>query len=538
MSPATRVLFLEMDAGDRVLIRRWAEMGLLPTWSELMGKGLVVDTMSVDGFFVGATWPSLYTGVNPARHGFHSLMQLEPGTYDFVLQKTGDGVRAEPFWTRLSDAGKRVAILDVPLSWATPEINGIQTVEWGSHDHVYGFHTQPRELEGYIDEKFGRHPLKGICNTYGRTPADFSQLRDDLIRGVQIKREITLDFLRRGGWDFFCQVFTESHCVGHQCWHIHDAQHPAHDPALRAEIGDPILDVYREIDAALGAILSEVDERTLVFTLAGHRMAHKYGAQFLLPEILVRLGVAVPLEKRREPKHKTMLESLLGRVWRSLPDNLNAHLGGLKQSTQNWLIDSGPGIAPHLSALDCAKSACFILDNGFPVSGLRLNLKGREPAGTLRPGTEADAFCETLAASLLNLTNAETKNPLVKAVKRTSELYRGPFLHYLPDLLVEWADDDILGSAGCGNPAASTLTVESEEIGQISGTNRYPRTGDHRPQGLLVAKGPGINAGHLGREVSLMDLAPTFTASLDVTLANVDGQVIPELLPAWVGSSA
>ena len=54
----------------------------MPNIRSLLAKGLVGKTMSVEGLYEGSTWPSFYTGLNPAHHGFHSLTQLNPGTYD------------------------------------------------------------------------------------------------------------------------------------------------------------------------------------------------------------------------------------------------------------------------------------------------------------------------------------------------------------------------------------------------------------------------------------------------------------------------
>lgn len=526
----TRVLFLEMDAGDKFLIQRWAADGTMPTWHRLLSDGLVANTRSLDGFFVGSTWPSLYTGTNPARHGFHSLMQLRPGTYDFQLSPPGEAVKETPFWTTLSRAGKRVAVLDVPLSFLSEDLNGVQSVEWGSHDHVYGFCAQPKAFEDEIRRQFGLHPLKEICNSYGRTPADFVQLRDDLIAGIRTKCEITKHTLRQGGWDFFCQVFTESHCIGHQCWHLHDIDHPAHDREVIAITGDPMREVYREIDAAMGSILAEVGDDTLVVVLAGHGMTHKIGAQFLLPQILIRLGVAAPAPPAELPARKRVLDSVLSWAWQRTPQFLKRPLEPLRTRTGSWVGEAGLAIAPHLAAIDAARSKFFVLDNGFPVSGLRVNLKGREPQGLVAPGAEFTAVCTTLAEDLLDIVNARTGQPMVKSVRRTEEIYSGPHLDRLPDLLIEWSGKDVLGSAGCGNPAQSELTVRSNKIGEISGTNTYPRTGDHHPQGLLVAVGPRVVPGRLERTLSLMDLAPTFTSALGIELPDADGVAVGELL--------
>ena len=530
MTSRTRTLFLEIDSGDKVLIRKWAADGKLPTFARLLHDGLVGDTMSVEGFFVGATWPSLYTGVSPARHGFHSLMQLRAGTYDFYRAQPGVDVKHEPFWSALSRAGRRVAILDVPLSSLTDGLNGVQTVEWGVHDSVYGFQAQPETLREEILASYGPHPIKGLCNNYGRTPDDFRMLRDDLVSGVEKKAQWTRQLLRRGGWDFFCQVFSEAHCVGHQCWHLHDPTSPAHDAELARAVGDPVEEVYVALDAAVGSIIGEVGPDTLVVVLAGHRMSHKYGAQFLLPEILVRLGVA---RKTRAPKRsvtKATLDSVLTSGWQRVPTFVKSGLQGLRVRTRDWVTEAHRDIAPHLRALDRAKSQCFMMDNGFPVSGLRVNLAGREPQGIIQPGAALDAFCAALTDDLLEIVDQDSGAPLVSGVKRTATIYDGPYLDRLPDLLVEWNEDVRLGSANCGNPHGSLLRIDSPKTGELSAVNEYPRTGDHRPQGLFMARGPNVTSGHLERTVSLMDFAPTFARGLGVTLAEVDGTPIEELL--------
>lgn len=230
MKSPTEVLLLEVDAGDKHLILEWARAGILPNFASLLERGLVGHTMAPRGFLVGSIWPSFYTGVSPARHGIHSLAMLRPGTYEVAHLPTGEHVKREPFWNLLSRAGKRVAVFDIPLSGIGEGLNGIQTVEWGSHDENYGFRAWPASLKGEIKSRFGLHPLEGSCNRDHRTPADFIQLRDALIRGVQQKAELPCHYLKQGGWQFFAQVFTESHCVGHQCWHLHDAGHPGHEP--------------------------------------------------------------------------------------------------------------------------------------------------------------------------------------------------------------------------------------------------------------------------------------------------------------------
>ena len=166
------------------------------------------------------------------------------------------------------------------------------------------------------------------------------------------------------------------------------------------------------------------------------------------------------------------------------------------------------------------------------VGGIRVNLKGREPDGIIRPGEEMEAFCEDLSQKLLKIIDYDTGIPMIKSVRRTSELYQGEALEHLPDLLVEWSDEKLLGAAGSGSAEGSTVRLASGKTGIIEGVNSYCRTGDHRPEGLFIAFGAGIKAGRMERTVSIMDFAPTFADLLGVKLPQIDGKPITEILKA------
>jgi predicted AlkP superfamily phosphohydrolase/phosphomutase len=522
----TKILLLEIDAGDKNLILSWAEAGILPNLKLLLSRGLVGQVTTPPGVYVGAIWPTFFTGVNPARHGIHSLMQLRPGTYD-VSRYTSVQVKREPFWNHLSREGKRVAILDIPLSGVSKDLNGIQMVEWGSHDSVGGFATYPTSLAGEVESLFGRHPILN-CNADRKTPEEFLAFRNALVEGVQKKTELTKHYLDRGGWDFFAQVFTESHCVGHQCWHLHDPTHPGHEPEFASITGNPIRDVYVAIDSALGEISSRVEEDSTVIVLAGHGMGSKRGGQFLLHEVLVRLDVAVPTTTvpDKSPELRDRIDSTLTWGWKRIPSNVKKSLYPMRDRIRGWM-DEPKGQPPKL---DAAKGKCFLVENHFAVGGIRLNLVGREPHGLVQPGAESDELCERLQQELTDIRDATTGTKVVSRVMRTREIYQGEYLDHLPDLLVEWSSEMPLGTAVVGKPGTGKVRLCSPRIGLVEGENRYCRTGEHLPHGLFIAAGAGIRAGVLERPVSIMDFAPTISKLLNVDLPDVDGKPIVELL--------
>src|SRR5262249_51695657 len=154
-------------------------------------------------------------------------------------------------------------IFDIPLSGVSQGLNGLQTVEWGSHDANYGFRAWPHALAREIRTRFGRHPLTDSCDADHRAPAQFVDFTRRLVAGARAKASLTRHYLARGEWDLLAQVFTEGHCAGHQCWHLHDPNTPGRDHDTAAITGDPLREVYVAIDAAIGDIVSDVDGRTL-----------------------------------------------------------------------------------------------------------------------------------------------------------------------------------------------------------------------------------------------------------------------------------
>src|SRR5262245_16034622 len=121
-----RVLFVAIDSCDGDLVRGWAADGLLPNLRGLLETSLAIDTVAPPGVYVGAIWPTAYTGVNPGRHGCHSWQQVRPGTYEIYRFYPSRHLRREPIWNELSRAGRRVAVIDVPRTGPLPPMHGPQ----------------------------------------------------------------------------------------------------------------------------------------------------------------------------------------------------------------------------------------------------------------------------------------------------------------------------------------------------------------------------------------------------------------------------
>lgn len=485
------VVFVGIDACDPALVRAWAAAGHLPTLARLLETAATAPTDPPEGLFVGAIWPSLYTARTPARHGVHCWRQLVPGTYREERFLARDRVAAPAFWDALARAGRRACVVDVPLAPRATVPGTVQVLEWGGHDVEAGCTTEPPELRATILAAVGPHPV-GDCNL-ARDDPDMARLRDDLVAGVHRRTALHALLLAQGPWDCFATVYAESHCVGHQCWHLHDADHVRHDAAQAARLGDPVLDVYRAIDASLGALLAAVGDETPVVVALSHGMRPHYDPTHLLGDVLARLEALERLAPARSLRRRLALR--VPALARRLHARAAELAGTLMPEDVRW----------------------FQVANNQVDAGIRVNRVGREPHGRV-PAASFDAACAQLAAELATLVDGETGAPVVDRVVRPRDRWTGERLDDLPDLCVVW------------RKAGYVRHLRSRLIGDVVREYAGPRTGDHTPEGLLLVRAPGLRAGPIDGRIDVTDVAPTLCALLGVALPDVDGRPVAALL--------
>lgn len=483
-----RVLFLGLDAMDPKLIFRWSQSGDLPVFRSLFERAACGPTENPPGLFVGAVWPSFFTGASPTRHGRYCFEQFVNGTYD-VRWFTPSDLKRPPFWIPMSDAGRRIAVVDVPKSPLARAVNGIQLCDWTTHDPDAGssFRTWPPSLTADVIARFGSDPV-GDCNHIKRGAEGIEAFRRGLRARIAMKAAFCREMLDRESWDLFLAVFAESHCVGHQCWTVHDPTHIAHDRALAARVGDPLNDVYVALDAAVGELLLKAGEDTTVFVFASHGMGSHSDGTFMLDEILQRLDL--------QPGAWTSRAITLGRRFQRKVINR------LRRGT------------PAPMRLAVAHRRCFAIPNNDVCGAIRVNLIGREPCGRVSPGAELEALFSELRRELLALVNVDTGEPVVRDVYRLADRYPGEPTDGMPDFCVEW------------NHRSPISRVSSPTIGTVRKQFRSVRSGDHKPAGFFWCMGPGIEAGQRAKPVSVMDFAATILARLDVPLDGIDGRPI------------
>jgi predicted AlkP superfamily phosphohydrolase/phosphomutase len=513
---------LGFDAMDPALMRAMAADGRLPTFARLLSQSGYCAVSNPVGLFVGTLWPAFFTGLSAAKTGFHCWEEIVPGSYERRLT-TAESIRGTPFWERISDSGRRVAVLDVPHARAAKPLNGLQLAEWGCHDRHFGLHSYPEKLAYDLVGRFGMHPVLGVDTWSSRewAPDDYvfragsvrtadedEQLLDGLLTGARAKSRISTEILAQEQWDLFLSVFGETHSIGHQSWHIRDSAHPRHDPALRARLGDPLERVYQAMDYALAEHLQLIDEGTTLLILLSHGIGPHNDGTHLLPEILRALDGVYRGSRLRSRTHRA-----LAFAWDAASDPIRSRLRGV---VAKRLRARPAAPANDYETEEQRRAQLFFLSpNNFVVGGVRVNLRGREPHGHVAPGREFDDLCERLRSDFLGLVNVATGTPVVREVTRTDQHYPRRPDDALPDLFLEWNHDHPIE------------TVWSPHFGTMHAPYTHWRSGDHRPSGLLLVSSPEIAGCARLPELRIEDLAPSIAQLLGVQLPQADGTPSP-----------
>ena len=152
-----RVLIIGLDGVPWELLRRWASAGHLPTLARLIRTGSAGPLASTMPPTSGPAWSSFMTGKNPGQTGIYDFLYRRPGSYVFppvnAALRSGQSV-----WSLLGEQGKRVAVVNIPISYPVEPVNGVLISGWMTPYFAKDF-TWPPELGDEIAREVGDYRI-------------------------------------------------------------------------------------------------------------------------------------------------------------------------------------------------------------------------------------------------------------------------------------------------------------------------------------------------------------------------------------------
>jgi predicted AlkP superfamily phosphohydrolase/phosphomutase len=279
-------------------------------------------------------------------------------------------LKSKTLWQILSEAGKRVAIINIPMT-EIQEIRGFLIPGFLSrHEGI----PYPNSVKEKIWRKFKTEKLRGDLEieTLDRVETDPDLFFEKVNEITDEMAEISLYLLQQEKWDFFMPVFMGLDRIQHFFWKCIDITHPKHESTKYSKF---VKDFYTKVDKITGNFMKCVDEDTLVMLVSDHGFCPIY------QEAIVN----------------------------------------------NYLEEEG-FLTRKSEKIDIEKSKAI----SYGYGDIWLNVKGREPKGIINPGEEYETTRNQIIECLKKIT-INGKKP-IKDIRKREELWWGAYLNEAPDL--------------------------------------------------------------------------------------------------------
>jgi predicted AlkP superfamily phosphohydrolase/phosphomutase len=435
-----KVVVIGPDGTPLSLISSLIAEGELPNFARIFEGGSVRPMTSAIPAVSSVAWSCFMTGKNPGKHGIYGFLDRKPNSYDTYIPNS-NVMRSETLWEILSRHGKRVVVMNVPVTYPPRRVNGIL---------VAGF-LSPRLEKATYPASVGEQ-LKSMGYRLDVDPWQARENKDkfleDLYYTLDKRQEAMFHFMETEEWDFFMLQIMETDRLHHFLWEHWEKGDEKYAPAF--------LKLYHKIDGLLGRLYERLTEDTTLVVLSDHGFC-------------------------------TMKKEVFINRW--LQDN-------------GWLNftkdppDSLRDIHPDSKAYSMDPGRIFV------------NLRGREPQGSVDAGREYEALRKELTDALSELREPESGEPMIERVYKREEIYSGECYPQAPDLVaMPCRGYDLKGSI-----KKAVLT----EKGVINGAHTYN-------DALIYIQGQDINK----QEVAIVDVMPTILRLMDVPIPrDVDGSVL------------
>lgn len=508
-----KVFVLGIDGGTFDIILPMIERGELPTIASFMEKGVWGNLSSTIPSVTVPAWTSCVTGMNPGKYGLfyftgNSHFYDEGGIQDATK------VKAKSIWHLLSDHQKKSIIVNVPFTVPPANIQGVMValrgLTVGSSKKLLS--THPPELEEQIMKTFfldkAIHEFKRFSSAEGRLAKEVALNRCIELGSIitEKTRDVCRYLLKKYDMDFFMSVFRSTDWLQHYFFGYTDPHHPLYTEELFKRYGKVIQKEYQRVDSAIGDILNEVQDATIIL-LSDHGGGPLYSYFYANVWLKEKHHLKIIGNRTKPSLH-----------WEKIPLNKCLSKIGVKTKFfQNVKIPVLRKILnPAYKEIDWSRTMAYAT-----TIGININLKGREPSGIVNVG-DYDRMCEKIRDELYQLKDKDGRE-IIDTVYRREEIYSGPYVNEAADIIYLFKDTHYLPQ----------LDVFYPSIFQEIPLNTIV-TGHHissKADGIIMMKGPAIKPGAKINDAHIMDITPTILYLMGLPVPkNMDGRILTGFL--------
>lgn len=492
-----RVAVIGIDALDSSTIHQLG--AALPTFRSMAEEN---PGLSCDGVFPPdspTSWATIFTGVNPAKHGIVLFLDPLARVSRMIQQDVDDtSMRGRTVWDIAGREGRRVCVALHLLGYPVWAVNGIMVGRSG---------VSP-DVQVYPDEAFDRvnaDRFKWDLNLFpGRNKRRFLE---DARHQIEAEAEVVGRLLHHEKWDLFVGSFGELDIIQYAFWNYFDKSDPTYRAA--SSYSQVIPDFYELFDRLVGRLFSGVPDDVVKIVVSDHGIGSRPKSTLNVNELLRRQGLLTTRHQSSgaTDSSRTPVVSLL-RLRRALVRFVDefdlGNVGAL-------VLKSFPSLKEVLVAgqnVDYRASRAYLTDQSgikvYPYGGIVV----RED---LMTRSEYHEVCARIIEAMRAVEGTGALGPPVVWIRRREDLYTGEKIDRYPSLLFELRED--LGASG---------ETPGPLFGTASAHNVVP--GCHKQHHATFLASGLAGRTFSRRAITLTDVTPTILDLLGIGPVNeLDG---------------
>ena len=489
-----RVLLLGLDGVGFPMLEPAFAAGHMPKLKQLLDRGVSGVLTSTIPPYTPPGWTSIFTGVNPGKHGIFGFTLGNAQRNDGLVRL--DKVMAPAIWNAANAEDKRVGLFNIPMTFPPPPVDGwavsgMLTPESGGATPEN--FTYPGELAGKIAAIVGDYEID-IEVDYDQDWRS-TEIIERLSRNLAVKRK-ALHYLLENDGDV--PILFGVLEAPDRLMHVHYKYiDPVHEHFHRPEAG-PIRArawaFFDEMDAVIGDMLAWAGSDGFVITMSDHGFQGKdKGVNMNLA--LKEWGL-LSLKGAGAIAQSAGARKIARKVKGVLPKSVRRRAKGAAHASIDW-----------------ASTKAFSAP--IPQQGIYVNLQGREPNGIVSEA-DYDKVRDEIIERFSAMRDPDDGEPVLDHIYKREEVVHGDQARWAPDLFPVCRHYSYELSDGLFS--ADVLTDYRE----------LPR-GFHHMDGVFGIAGPDI-APSDGHTASLYDIAPTALYLAGCGVPDTDGKVLTELL--------
>jgi len=440
-----RVILIGLDSATFDVIFRYIDE--LPNLKYIIKRGSATQLLSTLPYVSAPAWTSAFTGVNPGKHGIFDFIDFRT-----ELPVTSRSRRVPALWNIISRAGKKVVIVNVPVTYPPERVNGVM---------ISGCLTPSKQSE------FVYPPILKKCILKKRYEIDIPTMSYYLLKkNALVRLAKDIEATRVNVFKHLIE-YVNPHFSAVVLMSLDRVQHYCMDDERL------LREFYVVIDSLIGSIMTEFDDGKTTFIVMSDHGMHLLEKDFFINNFLIREGYALPIRvSKSTPDILMEYVSLISMSFlKKLPYNLLYSL----ISVENYLkqVIKCLKVQPSIT-IDKMRSVAY--------SPIGYEIKVKKPR-----------FINAILNSLRNI-NQKLKSNIIRRVYTREELYWGLATKYAPEIIVEPHN---------GVEFSRIVTHDLRLLGR-SYFGSMLRVAEHTRWGILITysaktKGQGYRQTHVNR---------------------------------------